>query len=180
MRGLSSVLGGKLNLCITSGQRTSESRNPLNKRTKAGPLLQTKDHHRNSPPRKVLLIAHVLVGGQQDIESFRLSSRQQLTILELFPALLRRGAHFMIGKIGANRDRSGLIEQNAHVAFYSRLIYANLGSERWCLVQAACGKLDHCLHLFAIETVVPLHDLVDTGSRVQSLEDRGDMHTRCL
>jgi hypothetical protein len=60
---------------------------------KAWPLLQTENHDRYFPACEILLIRHVLVGGQQHVEAVRFCGREQFAILERVPALLCSCAH---------------------------------------------------------------------------------------
>ena len=59
----------------------------------ARPLLATQNHDRDFSGREILLIAHVLVGGQEHVETGRFRGQQQL--LEGVPTLLRGGADLM-------------------------------------------------------------------------------------
>jgi hypothetical protein len=81
-----------------------------NVRPQAWPLLYAENHDRDFAARKTLLIAHVLVGGQQYIEAVGFRGRKQLTILKRVPALLRCCADLVSFEIGANRYRRRLIE----------------------------------------------------------------------
>ena len=84
----------KLDLCIASGYRSFDGLHSTpNMWPEAGPLLHSKNHDRDSPSRKVLLIRHVLVGGQQHVEAVRFCGREQFAILERVPALLCSCAH---------------------------------------------------------------------------------------
>src|SRR5271166_1682571 len=49
-----------------------------------------------------------------------------------------------------------------------------------CSIKAAGSKLDNGLDLFAVETVKPLHDVVDVGPGLQILEDGGYRHACAL
>jgi hypothetical protein len=71
------------------------SHDALNMRPKAWPLLLAETYDGDSAARKVLLIAHILIGRQQQVEAFRFCGREQLAILERVPALLRSCAHVM-------------------------------------------------------------------------------------
>ena len=69
----------------------------------------------------------------------------------------------------ANRNRCRLVEEDAH-----------LGSVGRCLIQAACGKLDHGLDWLAVKTVEPSHDVVNVGSCFEVLKDGRYGHPRAL
>jgi hypothetical protein len=73
-------------------------------------LLQAEDHDRDFTAREVLLIGHVLVGGQQHVEAIRLSGREQFPILERVPTLLRGCADLVPFQIGSNGNRRGLVK----------------------------------------------------------------------
>jgi hypothetical protein len=57
------------------------------------PLLLAKHDDCNCPGRKVLLISHVLVGRQKQIEPGLFRCRQQFAVLQFVPALLKRRTH---------------------------------------------------------------------------------------
>jgi hypothetical protein len=61
----------------------------------ARPLLATQNHDRDFSAREILLIAHVLVGGQEHFEAGRIHGQQQLAVLEGVPTSLRGGADLM-------------------------------------------------------------------------------------
>jgi hypothetical protein len=61
----------------------------------ARPLLATQNHDRDFSAREILLIAHVLVGGQEHFETGRIRGQQQLAVLEGVPTSLRGGADLM-------------------------------------------------------------------------------------
>jgi hypothetical protein len=58
-------------------------------RLKGWPLLKPDDDDRNGPAGHILLIPHVLVGGQEDLKASVLGHGQQLTVLQRVPRLLR-------------------------------------------------------------------------------------------
>ena len=62
-------------------------------RLKGWPLLNPDDDDRNGPAGHVLLIPHVLVGGQEDLEAGVLGHGQQVAVLQRVPVLLRGRAH---------------------------------------------------------------------------------------
>src|SRR5579863_9882086 len=106
----------KVDLRVAAGCRGSDGfHNQGNVWPKTGPLLQAKNHNRNFAAHKVLLMAHVLVGGQQHIEATRFCGRKQFAILERVPPLLRRGSDLVSFEMGANRYWRRLIEQDPHV-----------------------------------------------------------------
>src|SRR5208282_1373027 len=57
---------------------------------------------------------------------------------------------------------------------------ANLRGEGRRFIETAGGKLDDSFDLFAIEAVIPLHDVVEAGARLEVFEDGGDRHPRAL
>src|SRR5689334_18025017 len=67
----------------------------------------------------------------------------------------------------ADRNRRGLIEKNQHPLFVN-----------WRCIEAAGRELDYCLDLLPIQTVKPLHDVVDVGSSLDIFEDGGNGHPR--
>ena len=61
----------------------------LDMRLKTRPLLEAENHDCNLAARKILLIAHVLVGRQQDLEACVLGHSQEVAVLQRVPVLLR-------------------------------------------------------------------------------------------
>jgi hypothetical protein len=64
----------------------------------ARPLLAAQNHDCDFSAREILLIAHVLAGGQEHFETGRFRGQQQLAVLESVPTLLRGGADLMSDK----------------------------------------------------------------------------------
>jgi hypothetical protein len=77
-------------------------------------LLPAKHDYGDSSGGQVLLIFHILVGGEKYIETGSLRCRQQLAVLDFVPALLKRGGHRMPVEIGPDRYWSCLIEKDTH------------------------------------------------------------------
>ena len=53
-------------------------------------LLLTKNNNGDFASREILLITHVLIGGQQQIKPGVLCGSDQIAVFELVPALLSR------------------------------------------------------------------------------------------
>jgi hypothetical protein len=62
------------------------------------PLLKPDDNDRNGPAGHVLLITHVLVGRQEDLEARVLGHGQEVAVLQRFPVFWRRRAHGVAGQ----------------------------------------------------------------------------------
>jgi hypothetical protein len=75
----------------------------LNVRAQLRPLLTSENHDGDFPTCEVLLMAHVLVCGQQDIESALFRRRQQIDIAQRIPSLLRSCADNVLIEISADR-----------------------------------------------------------------------------
>src|SRR6202163_2572474 len=75
----------------------------------------------------------------------------------------------MAFQMGTNCHRRCLVEKDAHLW--------RVGGR---FIKAAGCKLDNGLDLFAVETVKPLHNVVDVGPGFQILEDGGYRHARAL
>ena len=68
----------KLDLRIAAGYRCFDGfHDALNIRSKAGPLLQAENYDRYFPACEILLIRHVLVGGQKHVEALCFCGREQ-------------------------------------------------------------------------------------------------------
>jgi hypothetical protein len=74
----------KLDLRIAAGYRCLDGFDDApNIWPKAWPLLQTENHDRYFPACEILLIRHVLVGGQQNVEAVGFCGREQFAILSV-------------------------------------------------------------------------------------------------
>lgn len=74
------------------------------------PLLAAQDDDGNSAASNILLIAHVSIGGEHDIESRCLGRIQQIAVFEAVPSLLRSREYGVAHKEWAKRYRSCLVE----------------------------------------------------------------------
>jgi hypothetical protein len=81
---------------------------------KLGPLLPAEYHDCDFSAGKILLVAQVLVRGQQNLETGLFRGRQQIAIAESIPALLGSRTNRVTYKIRADRQRRCLIENDAH------------------------------------------------------------------
>jgi len=133
------------------------------------PLLVSKNHYSNLASRKILLITQVLIGGQQDFESGRFGSCQQLAVPQRAPALLRSGSDLVLLEIDAYGNRRGLIEK-----------YSNLGRMFWQSIKTPNGEFNNGFDLFAIKPIKPLQDVVNVRAGFKVFEDGGNGHTRAL
>ena len=79
-------------------------------------LLQSQNDNRDSPPRKVLLIPHIPVGREQQVEARFFGCSKQVSIAEHRPTLLGSSADQMAGEVLADWNWSCLIEENLHRA----------------------------------------------------------------
>jgi hypothetical protein len=133
------------------------------------PLLLTENYYRYPACGKILLIAHILVSREQEIEAGLFRCDQQIAIAKHIPALLSRCADCVALKVWTDRDWRCLIEENEH-----------LGCVCGGSIETAHGEFDDCFDLLAVESVEPFHDVVDIGACFDVLEDRGDRHTGAL
>ena len=72
-------------------------------------------HNGNFAARKILLITEILVGRNQHGKTGRLGLLQQITVSQCAPAKLEGRNNLMVGEVLANRDRSALVEKDAHL-----------------------------------------------------------------
>lgn len=89
---------------------------------KARPLLPAENHSRDLTARKILLIAHVFVGGKQHIEPGLFRRVEQIAISEPVPTLLCRSADSVPFEIRTEWYRCRLIEKNKHLSRVSRFL----------------------------------------------------------
>jgi len=132
------------------------------------PLLLAENHDCDFTVGEILLIAHVLISCQQQIESGLLRCCEQIAVSEFAPALLRRGAKAMALEIRTDRHRRCLIEKDPHP----------LRSVHGVFFETAGGELDYRFDLFAVEAIEPFHNVVDIGSGFQVFKDGGYGHSR--
>ena len=69
---------------------------------------------RNPTVRKILLVADVLVRGDEEVE-LAFSQTEQLTIFYAAPSALLRGGAFVTGQEFVHRPRNALVEKDVHV-----------------------------------------------------------------
>ena len=116
---------------------------------------------------QVLLVAHVFIGGDKDIETSRLGRGEQVTIAESIPTA-----------IFGFRDR--VTDKRACDAFgvtWSKRMSIQGGAGRRWSVEAAGGKLKYLVDLF-VRDVELLDDFVDRGAGFEIFEYGGDGHAR--
>lgn len=110
------------------------------------PCLDAQDHDPNTSARKILLVGHVFVGGQEETEALFFRRTEKIPIRQFVPAFFCCSANCMPNEKGSKRHRRCLVEKNAHLCGAPGLF-----------VEAAGGVLDHCSYLLAIEPIEPLH-----------------------
>jgi hypothetical protein len=67
-----------------------------------------------SSARQVLLVANVLVRGDEDVETFGLGSGEQLPVLEVVPAPLVGGLNGVVRQVIPQGHGRPLIEEKPH------------------------------------------------------------------
>ena len=67
----------------------------------------------DDPARQVLLIANVLIGGDEEIE-VSLGLAKEFAVLDAFPALLLRGDALVAGEQSVHRPRDAFVQQDSH------------------------------------------------------------------
>ncbi len=78
------------------------------------PLRSSQDHKGYSPPSKFLLKAHVLVCGENYIETGSFRFNQQVSVSERVPTKLPRFGHRVASKKPANASGRYMVKENAH------------------------------------------------------------------
>jgi hypothetical protein len=73
------------------------------------------------PTRQALLVAQILVSGQQSVEARRLRLTQEFAVLKLAPTELVRSGDFMLDQVRSQRNRCALVEKDAHLRNLQRL-----------------------------------------------------------
>jgi hypothetical protein len=131
------------------------------------PLRRAEDDKGEASVGEVLLVTHVFIGGDKDIETGCFSRVEQVTIAESIPTA-----------IFGFRDR---VTDSARampfgVTWSKRMSIEGLAGQRGS-VEAAGGKLKHLADLFA-RNVELLDDFVDRCAGFEVFEDGGDGHAR--
>ena len=112
--------------------------------------------------REVLLIAQVLVRGNEHIESFFCSS-QEISIAQIRPSHFERSGDGMTAQDFAQWDRSALIEEDSQCVWFS----FRPGSR---LDQTVFSVLQHSDDLFVRDTRKPFQEVVHAGPTLEVLE----------
>jgi len=92
-------------------------------RPKLRPLLTAQNHNRDLAPRNILLILHIPVGRQQQIEARRFGRAQQIAVPEPVPALFSGCADGVTRKVRAKRHGRCLIKKDTHLGPRKRAPY---------------------------------------------------------
>ena len=83
---------------------------PFDVATQNRPLLTAEHHERDRPSRQVLLIAQVLVGRQQNIDTRGLRRRDQFTIRRPFPSAFKAFDIDVAGEGVPKRGRCAVVK----------------------------------------------------------------------
>ncbi|MGE0291845.1 MAG: hypothetical protein AB7P97_05785 [Hyphomonadaceae bacterium] len=84
-------------------------------RLNAGPVRRIDHDHGDTPLRKVLLIAKILVRRDEDLESVALGRRKQRAILKLIPTAFERRFDIVRRKSLSERGWRALVKENLHI-----------------------------------------------------------------
>ena len=79
------------------------------------PLLQAENDNRDFSANEILLIAHVLICGEEQVETCFFCGSQEIAIAQGGPPLLGGCANEMSLQVWTNGYRSGLIEEYLHL-----------------------------------------------------------------
>ena len=78
------------------------------------PLLISEHNNGDSSPGKILLVADILIRGQQQVVAAVFGLPKQLTILELVPADLPCEGHLMPGQTAGDGIGRAVVKENSH------------------------------------------------------------------
>lgn len=78
------------------------------------PICCRQNQNRYSPVFEVLLVAQVLIGGDDSLKTSRFSSQEKIAVLLFLPATFERGRDLVIVQGVAKRGWRTLIEQDPH------------------------------------------------------------------
>jgi len=79
------------------------------------PLRSTQDNKGYAPASKVLLVTHILVACQKNIETAALGHGQQITIGERIPSPVFGLRHNVANEKPSNAARRYMVKQNEHL-----------------------------------------------------------------
>src|ERR1039457_1852232 len=89
---------------------------PGGNRPQSRPMIRRQDHNRQFAIREALLVADVLVAGDQDIKPSLFGCIEQCSILKTLPAQFAGHRHLMAPKRPGERGWSVGVEQDPHAA----------------------------------------------------------------
>lgn len=101
-------------LIAASDRRIHRRHNFVKMEFDVRPLLVAEDDDGNFTLRKILLVAHVLIRGQEQFITGFFSLAEQVAVLEFVPAELPGVSHFVSGKTASNGIWRAVIEENSH------------------------------------------------------------------
>lgn len=133
--------------------------------SKLRPTRGPEDYDRDLPAVEVLLIAEILVGGDQKLKSHRLSHLNELAVLQLTPTTLERRLDDVPVERAAKRGRRPLIEEELQIASGPN-------------GQALAGMLQYRIDLRPSYTRKPLQELDDGGTALKILKKGAHGHAR--
>ncbi len=122
------------------------------------PISRHQHQNREPPTSPRLLIAKVLVGGNENIEALDLGDIEQLTVRQDMPAALERGFHLVIRQNSPERSRRSLVEKDLH-AFVSD-----------CGFKAALSALKDGVDLIAPNAGKRVQEFLDGGAAFDVLK----------
>jgi hypothetical protein len=136
----------------------------------SGPLLLADHDKCNSPPAfQVLLVTHVLVGREQNLEISILRSCYQLAISKSVPSAF----NCLNNNVALQGFSSG-----AGVPLSKSMSIGHLGGRRGRRrVKTPRRKFDHRYNLF-MRQMEPVHNLADRGAHFQIVKDNGNRRSR--
>ena len=137
----------------------------------------TKYDNRDPPITEILLIAHILVGREQQIETRILRQLQQRSVCDPLPAKLPGLGDLVIAQRCGQAPRHPLIKLGcASDRMRFRPASGCANRNRW-RVEAAGGKFENSLNLLPCDVIL-LDDLLDARSQFEVFKDSGHGHSR--
>jgi hypothetical protein len=130
------------------------------------PLRRAEDDKGDAAAGQVLLVAHVFIGGDNDIETAASAAASKSPLLRVSQP--RSLALVTVWPTSASAMPFGVT--------WSKRMSIEGGGRRWS-VEAAAGKLKYLVDLFARDVEL-FDDFIDRGARFEVLEYGGDGHAR--
>src|ERR1051326_4712485 len=119
------------------------------------PARRWQDENSDSPMRQILLILEILIRREEQLESGRFRSREQISLAHLRPSALVRGVDGMTNERVTKRNWRTLVGKDAHGAGTRGLVRRG---------EALLGMCQNSERLFADDSGKPFQKIIHRGA----------------